>query len=57
MLDDGALDRDRFESLAAAGQDARGAGRHERAAALLEEALALWHGPAFGDLAGRAGAG
>ncbi len=45
------LDLRRFEERARGGRDALEAGRPEQAAALLREALALWRGPAFGDLA------
>jgi predicted ATPase/DNA-binding SARP family transcriptional activator len=45
------LDADRFEALAGEGR-ALGA---EAAADRLEEALSLWRGPAFGDLAGLPG--
>jgi predicted ATPase/DNA-binding SARP family transcriptional activator len=45
------LDADRFEALVAEGRTL-GA---EDAAERLEEALALWRGPAFGDLAGLPG--
>jgi DNA-binding SARP family transcriptional activator len=41
----GALDRERFEALAAQGQEALAAGRTSQAAALLRSALALWRGP------------
>ncbi|MDT9691244.1 BTAD domain-containing putative transcriptional regulator, partial [Streptomyces sp. P9(2023)] len=44
-----------FERLATEGADALRAGETERAARLLEEALALWRGPAFADLPGRDG--
>ncbi|MET9436498.1 BTAD domain-containing putative transcriptional regulator [Streptomyces sp. NPDC006551] len=42
-----------FERLAADGADALGAGEAEKAARLLDEALALWRGPALADLPGR----
>jgi DNA-binding SARP family transcriptional activator/pimeloyl-ACP methyl ester carboxylesterase len=44
-----ALDLDRFERLRAAGRAALGQGRHEDAARLLGEALALWRGPALAE--------
>ncbi|MFE2229472.1 AfsR/SARP family transcriptional regulator [Streptomyces kronopolitis] len=45
-----AVDLHRFERLAAEGERALGAGDPSRAAALLDEALALWRGPALADL-------
>ncbi|MFJ8668693.1 ATP-binding protein [Streptomyces sp. NPDC093600] len=42
-----------FERLAADGAAALGAGEAEKAARLLDEALALWRGPALADLPGR----
>ncbi|TXS15740.1 amino acid adenylation domain-containing protein [Streptomyces sp. adm13(2018)] len=48
-----AVDLYRFERLAAEGSAALGAGDPARAAALLDEALALWRGPALVDLPGR----
>ncbi|WP_150254498.1 AfsR/SARP family transcriptional regulator [Nocardiopsis deserti] len=45
------VDAHRFERLAASGRDTLGAGRFDRAAALLDEALALWRGPALADAA------
>jgi predicted ATPase/DNA-binding SARP family transcriptional activator len=45
-----AVDAFRFEHGAAAGRAALAAGEPERAAATLREALALWRGPALGDL-------
>ncbi|MGW6566684.1 BTAD domain-containing putative transcriptional regulator, partial [Streptomyces sp. NPDC054975] len=44
-----------FERLAAEGAEALTAGEAERAAALLDEALGLWRGPALADLPGRDG--
>ncbi|MGW3349889.1 BTAD domain-containing putative transcriptional regulator [Nonomuraea rubra] len=51
-----AVDRDhvdahRFERLAREGRGLLAAGAHARAAALLREALGLWRGPAFADVA------
>ncbi|MFC9589455.1 ATP-binding protein [Streptomyces sp. NPDC056944] len=48
-----AVDLHRFERLAADGAAALAAGHAERAAALLDEALGLWRGPALADLPGR----
>ncbi|MFE4311603.1 BTAD domain-containing putative transcriptional regulator, partial [Streptomyces sp. NPDC056891] len=48
-----AVDLHRFERLAAEGSAALGAGDPARAAALLDEALGLWRGPALADLPGR----
>jgi DNA-binding SARP family transcriptional activator/WD40 repeat protein/energy-coupling factor transporter ATP-binding protein EcfA2 len=45
------LDAERFEQLAEAGRRALAAGEPENAADLLRQALALWRGPAFADLA------
>ncbi|WP_399091836.1 AfsR/SARP family transcriptional regulator [Streptomyces sp. BBFR2] len=45
-----AVDLPRFERLAADGAAALTAGDPHRAAALLDEALALWRGPALADL-------
>ncbi|MBP2702802.1 tetratricopeptide repeat protein [Microbispora sp. RL4-1S] len=44
------VDALRFERLAAEGRRALAAGDHPSAAARLEEALALWRGPAFADV-------
>ena len=49
-LADGVLDADRFERLLAEGRDAARAGNPALAASLLRRALALWRGPAYGDL-------
>lgn len=51
--DPDAVDLHRFERLAAEGAAALAAGHAERAAALLDEALGLWRGPALADLPGR----
>lgn len=48
----GQLDSDRFENLTAEGRAHLASGSPEVAADLLDEALALWRGPALGDLAG-----
>jgi DNA-binding SARP family transcriptional activator len=45
----GQLDVDRFESLVAAGRDARADDDARTAAARLREALQLWRGPALAD--------
>jgi len=50
-LDVDCLDAHRFERLVAEGRSELGAGRPERAVAALDEALALWRGPALPDLA------
>ncbi|MFF0275251.1 BTAD domain-containing putative transcriptional regulator [Streptomyces sp. NPDC004330] len=47
------VDARRFERLAAEGVAALGAGDPARAAGLLDEALALWRGPALADLPDR----
>ena len=47
----GELDTEQFESLVADGRQALAAGRPERAAAQLREALGLWRGPPLEDLA------
>jgi DNA-binding SARP family transcriptional activator len=49
-LGPGALDLERFERLAAEGRSALADGRAAEAAGRLREALALWRGPALGDL-------
>jgi predicted ATPase len=51
------LDAAEFEGLLETASGHRGSGRHEEALASLEEALALWRGPALGGLEdGAAGA-
>jgi DNA-binding SARP family transcriptional activator/ABC-type branched-subunit amino acid transport system substrate-binding protein/streptogramin lyase len=50
-LDGDDLDARRFDDLSAQGRAALDAGQPERAADVLREALALWRGPPFGDLA------
>ena len=45
------LDAARFQILAAGGRDALAAADAEQAARLLRDALELWRGPAFGELA------
>jgi YVTN family beta-propeller protein len=45
------LDARRFDALSAHGRAALAADQPGRAAELLRDALALWRGPAFGDLA------
>ncbi|MFD7287759.1 BTAD domain-containing putative transcriptional regulator [Streptomyces sp. NPDC059863] len=47
------IDLFRFERLAAEGTAALGTGDVRQAATLLDEALALWDGPALADLPGR----
>lgn len=51
VLEPERLDAHRFERLVAAGRSEHAAGRPSRAASLLEQALALWRGPALADLA------
>ncbi|HEX6754780.1 MAG TPA: BTAD domain-containing putative transcriptional regulator, partial [Mycobacteriales bacterium] len=46
------VDASLFERLAGAGRRALAAGDHQRAAAVLGEALALWRGPALADADG-----
>lgn len=50
-LADGALDAARFERLLGEGRGAREAGNPALALSLLERALALWRGRAFGEFA------
>lgn len=50
-VEPGALDSQRFLELAADGRRALAAGDPDRAAALLDEALSLWRGLAFADVA------
>jgi predicted ATPase/DNA-binding SARP family transcriptional activator len=50
-LEDGVLDAARFERLLAEGREAAGGGNPTLAASLLQRALALWRGQAYGDLA------
>src|SRR5262249_22635506 len=47
----GQLDADRFASLAASARADLAAGRPSAAAAGMAAALALWRGPALGDIA------
>ena len=49
------IDLFRFERLVAEGATALAAGDAERAAGLLDDALALWQGPALADLPAREG--
>lgn len=49
-IDPGAVDAVRYDRHAAAGRDAAAAGRHEEAARLLREALAVWEGPVLVDV-------
>ncbi|MEU2238396.1 BTAD domain-containing putative transcriptional regulator [Streptomyces sp. NPDC018338] len=51
--DQDTVDLHRFERLAAEGSAALSGGDAVRAAALLDEALGLWRGPALADLPGR----
>jgi DNA-binding SARP family transcriptional activator len=48
-VEDGELDLDRFEQLVREGRERLGAGEPEQAARILEQALALWRGPAFAE--------
>src|SRR4051794_32828353 len=50
-VEPGELDAEEFEALAARGRAALADGDAETAGARLGEALALWRGPALGDLA------
>jgi DNA-binding SARP family transcriptional activator/tetratricopeptide (TPR) repeat protein len=50
-VDPDELDATQFERLVHEGSGALAGGQPERAAALLHEALALWRGPALGELA------
>jgi DNA-binding SARP family transcriptional activator len=50
-LDPERLDAHRFERLVAEGRSELAANRPQRARSLIEEALALWRGEPFGDLA------
>ena len=50
VLDPGQVDADRCEQLAVEGRRARAEGDQARAAALFQEALALWRGPPLADL-------
>jgi DNA-binding SARP family transcriptional activator len=47
----GELDAERFERGVAAGREALAAGRADRAAQVLDEALALWRGPPLAEVA------
>jgi DNA-binding SARP family transcriptional activator/Flp pilus assembly protein TadD len=49
-VDPDRLDLARFERLLRHGREALAAGDHERAAALLDEAVGLWRGPALSDV-------
>jgi DNA-binding SARP family transcriptional activator len=49
-VEPGALDLDRFESVFRAARDALAVAEPARACELLDEALALWRGPALADL-------
>jgi predicted ATPase len=51
-LGEGELDLDRFRSLTAAARASLDAGEPAAAAPRIEQALALWHGPALADLEG-----
>ncbi|GHH29048.1 nSTAND1 domain-containing NTPase [Lentzea cavernae] len=52
-VEPGELDADRFEQLTEDGERALAAGDPAKAADLLTEALGLWRGPAYPDLAGQ----
>ncbi|MFE2596309.1 BTAD domain-containing putative transcriptional regulator [Streptomyces sp. NPDC059396] len=54
--DEDDVDLHRFGRLAAEGARALGEGDAAKAAGLLDDALALWRGPALADLPGRTGA-
>src|SRR5689334_3593366 len=49
-LDGDEIDAARFDALSDEGRDALAAGDPQRGAQLLRDALALWRGPAFGEL-------
>jgi DNA-binding SARP family transcriptional activator len=49
QVDEGELDLDVFERLAREGRERLAAGDPEQAAALLEQALGLWRGPALAE--------
>ena len=51
VVDDDAIDANRFERLAAAGRDALATGDLDTARQLLDDALALWRGDALADMA------
>jgi predicted ATPase/DNA-binding SARP family transcriptional activator len=51
VLEDGVLDADRFERLVTEGRAAQRAGNHALAVSMLDRALALWRGDAYGELA------
>ena len=51
VVPDGALDAERFETLARQGAAELAGGQAQRAAATLRRALALWRGPALTDVA------
>ncbi len=50
-VEPGQVDAHKFEERARSGRDALEAGQPEQAVEILREALAMWRGPAFGDLA------
>ncbi|KUO15294.1 AfsR/SARP family transcriptional regulator [Streptomyces dysideae] len=50
QVDEGALDVTEFQRLSGLGHTALRAGRPDRAAELLGQALALWRGPALADM-------
>lgn len=50
LADPASVDARRFTDLATAGRRALGGGRPEEAAPVLEQALALWRGPALADV-------
>lgn len=52
-VEPGELDADRFDQLAADGEQALADGDPAKAADLLTEALGLWRGPAYPDLPGQ----
>src|SRR5579875_2044805 len=53
QIDPDQVDLHRFRRLVGHGRNALGAGDHEEAAAVLRDALGLWHGPALAGLSGR----
>lgn len=53
LLADGELDVAQFKTLTARGREAARSGEPRNAAALLDQALALWRGPALADVAAR----
>lgn len=52
-IEDGSLDRDRFDQLVAQGRAAAAGGRHREASNAFRTADALWRGPALGGVQSR----